>query len=107
MPERRWSCRGVDLIAALDTFDDDGAVLLSTSGDGLVLQRRETSIEVPATCDGPDVHVALDPSYATDALRAAVGVEAVLEIADALEPVIFRSADDGTYTSLLMPVRLG
>ncbi len=94
------------LLEAFDSFDSSGAVLLSTSSDGLTLQRRDARVDVVASCDGPDMHVALDPGYAASALRAAVGVEAVMEIADALQPVIFRSADDGTYTSLLMPVKL-
>lgn len=81
-------------------------MLLSTSGRSLTLQRRETVFEVAASCEGPDVHVALDPGYATGALSAAVGVEAVVEIGGPLQPVIFRSADDGTFTSLLMPVKL-
>ncbi len=95
-----------DLVAAFDSFDASGAVLLSTSGEGLTLQRRDVRIDVAASCEGPDVHVALDPRYVADALSVAVGVEAVIEIADALRPVILRSADDGTYTSLLMPVKL-
>ena len=44
--------------------------------------------------------VALDP------LRAAVGPDVVVEIADPLAHVVVRSADDGTATTLLMPVRL-
>ncbi|MGB3737050.1 MAG: MerR family transcriptional regulator, partial [Ilumatobacter sp.] len=74
-----------------------GAVLLSTSGEGLTLQRRDIRIDVAASCEGPDVDVALDPRYVADALSVAVGVEAVIEIADALRPVMLRSADDGTY----------
>jgi len=40
------------------------------------------------------------------ALRAAVGPDVVIEIADPLAHVVVRSADDGTATTLLMPVRL-
>lgn len=94
-----------DLVTAFDSFDSDGAVLLSTSETGLSIERRGTRVDVPASCDERDVHVALNPTYAADALRAAVGVEAVIEIAGPLDLVIFRSADDGTYTSLLMPVK--
>jgi DNA polymerase III sliding clamp (beta) subunit (PCNA family) len=50
--------------------------------------------------------VALDPAYAMDALRAAVGPDVVTEIADPVAHVVVRSADDGMATTLLMPVRL-
>ncbi len=94
------------LLSGFDSFERSGAVLMSTSSDAVTLQRREVRLDLAASCDGPEVHVALDPSYAADALRAAVGAEAVVEIVDALSPVVFRSADDGTCTTLLMPVKL-
>ncbi len=50
--------------------------------------------------------MALDPTFAAEAVEAATGPDVVVEIADALGPVTFRSADDGTLTTLLMPVRL-
>ena len=95
-----------DLLTAFDRFDHSGAVLLSTSSGTLTLQRRDVRVEIAASGDGAEAHVAVDPAFAVDAVRAAVGVEAVIEIDDALSPVVFRSADDGTYTTLLMPVKL-
>lgn len=95
-----------ELLAAFERFDGGDAVLLSTGNDSLVLQRLDDRVEVDARSESTEAHVALDPGYAADALRAAMGVEAVLEIGDELQPVVFRSADDGTYTSLLMPVKL-
>ena len=63
-------------------------------------------VTVPARGDGPVADVALDPAFAADAVEAVSGPDVVVEIADALHPVVFRSADDGTFTTLLMPVRL-
>jgi DNA polymerase-3 subunit beta len=83
-----------------------GAVLLHAWPGGVTLVRHEEREDLPARYDGPDAHVALDPAYAADALRAAVGPDVVIEIADPLAHVVVRSADDGTATTLLMPVRL-
>lgn len=95
------------LHAALARFTGgEGAVLLHAGSDRLTLVRREDEVAIAARHRSPDVHVALDPNFAADAVAAAVGPEVVIEIGDALHPVVFRSADDGTFTTLLMPVRL-
>jgi DNA polymerase III sliding clamp (beta) subunit (PCNA family) len=100
-----------DRAALLATFQRlaataSGAVLLHARPGGLTLVRHTEREDLAARYDGPDVHVALDPAYAADALRAAVGPDVVLEIADPPAPVVVRSADVGTATTLLMPVRL-
>ncbi|HEY7071007.1 MAG TPA: hypothetical protein VH479_12870, partial [Acidimicrobiales bacterium] len=96
------------LLAAFDRLAaaGPGAVLLHARPGGLTLVRNREREDLAARYDGPDVYVALDPAYAADALRAAVGPDVVVEIADALAHVVVRSADDGTATTLLMPVRL-
>ncbi len=94
------------LLVELERFDDTGAVLLSSAAGSLRLKRRELSSEIDAVCGGSQAHVAVDPGFAADAVRHAVGSEVVIEINDPGDPVVFRSADDGTYTSLLMPVLL-
>ncbi|NUR96963.1 MAG: MerR family transcriptional regulator [Kribbellaceae bacterium] len=40
------------------------------------------------------------------ALEASVGPDVLLEICDSSRPVVVRSADQGTFTTLVMPVRL-
>ena len=109
--ERTARAAVVDRAALLAAFErlaaaGAGAVLLHAWPGGITLVRHAERAELPARYDGPDAHVALDPAYAVDALRAAVGPEVVLEIADPLAHVVVRSADDGTATTLLMPVRL-
>jgi DNA polymerase III subunit beta len=83
-----------------------GAVLVSAAPGRITLVRTREGAELAARYDGPDVHVALDPAYAADALRAAVGPDVVIEVAGPLAHVVVRSADDGTAATLLMPVRL-
>jgi DNA polymerase III sliding clamp (beta) subunit (PCNA family) len=96
------------LLAACDrlTAAGAGAVLLHARPGGLTLIREREREDLAARYDGPDLYVALDPAYAADALRAAVGPDVVIEITDPLAHVVVRSADDGTATTLLMPVRL-
>jgi DNA polymerase III beta subunit, C-terminal domain len=83
-----------------------GAVLLRTGPGRITLVRRDEEATVAAEHTGPGLEVAVDASFARDAVAAAVGPDVVVEITDALRPVVFRSADDGTFTTMLMPVRL-
>ncbi|HET6952487.1 MAG TPA: MerR family transcriptional regulator, partial [Acidimicrobiales bacterium] len=96
-----------DLRAALARFaGTDGAVLVRVAPGRLTVLRGDEEVVVAAEHDGRGVDVALDPAFATDAVVAAIGQDLVVEVADALRPVVFRSADDGTFTTMLMPVRL-
>jgi DNA polymerase III sliding clamp (beta) subunit (PCNA family) len=93
------------LLAALEAMPGD-AVLLTAAAGRVVLVRRDEEVVVPARFAGPSTSVAFDPGFAADAVRAAVGPEVVIEIVDALRPVVFRTADGGTCTTMLMPIRL-
>ena len=96
-----------DLSDALARFGaESGAVLFSTTPNGLRLLRRETTVEIAARGTSTDVHVCLDAGYVSDAIRHAVGPEVIIEIEDPMRPVVFRSADDGTDACLIMPVKL-
>ncbi|MGW2630275.1 MerR family transcriptional regulator [Streptomyces chattanoogensis] len=48
--------------------------------------------------------IAFDPAVLVPALEAGVGPDALLEIASADRPVVVRSADQGSFTTLAMPV---
>ena len=97
-----------ELLAALEwmTGESGDVVLFTATGAALTLERCEHVTSVAATYEGPTLHVAIDPTFAADAVRGAVGAEVVIEVTDSLRPVVFRSADDGTYTTMIMPVRL-
>ena len=79
---------------------------MSSQADRFSLVRREVEVDIDAICEGSKRHVAINPAFAADAIRNAVGPEIVVEIEQPLNPVLFRSADDGTYTSPVMPVKL-
>jgi DNA polymerase III sliding clamp (beta) subunit (PCNA family) len=58
-----------------------------------------------AICTGPPLRIAFDPNVALAALEAGVGPDVLLEVASPTEPVVIRSADQGSFTTLVMPVR--
>ncbi|MCO5970142.1 DNA polymerase III subunit beta family protein [Actinoallomurus soli] len=82
---------------------DDGPVLLRTDErDRLVLGRA--AAEVPSICTGPPLRIAFDPGVLLPAVEASVGPDVLLEISSTLRPVVVRSADQGSFTTLVMPV---
>ncbi|MFE0187033.1 MerR family transcriptional regulator [Streptomyces sp. NPDC058989] len=54
---------------------------------------------------GPGLRIAFDPAVLVPALEAGVGPDVVLESVSADRPVVVRSADQGSFTTLVMPVR--
>jgi DNA-binding transcriptional MerR regulator len=89
-----------DLLARLDRNREMVVLKLAgkaTSSDGVAF---------PAKYDGDDVTVAFKPSFLADALAAGIGPEAILQLGGPVDPVAIRSADDGTLTCLVMPIRL-
>ncbi|MEU3601359.1 MerR family transcriptional regulator [Streptomyces sp. NPDC006798] len=62
--------------------------------------------EVAAVHTGPPLAVAFDPEVLLPAVAAGVGPDVLLEISAADGPVVVRSADQGDFTTLVMPVRL-
>ncbi|GAA1950175.1 MerR family transcriptional regulator [Amycolatopsis minnesotensis] len=80
---------------------DSAKVLLGTGGDELVVGASR----LPALCAGETVLTAFDPAVLAPALEAGVGPDALLEFtADPHQPVVVRSADQGDFRTLVMPV---
>lgn len=55
---------------------------------------------------GNDLRIGFNPGYLAEAIGSAVGPEVILRLGGPLDPVTIRSADDGTLTWLVMPIRL-
>ncbi|MEY7970691.1 MerR family transcriptional regulator [Saccharomonospora xinjiangensis] len=87
------------LLGALAT--DDEAVVLGTDTD--VLRVGDTT--VPAVCSG-SARLAFDPAVLAPAVACGVGPDVLLEITAADRPAVVRSADQGSFTTLVMPVRM-
>jgi DNA-binding transcriptional MerR regulator len=89
----------------------DLAARLSRNSELVVLKLTASatsadSIEFPAKYEGDDLTIGFNPAYLMDALEAGIGREAILQLGGPVDPVAIRSADDGTLTCLVMPVKL-
>lgn len=83
---------------ALRLGEDKVTVSLPDDSNALLL---------PATCLGDlPVRIGFDPAVLAPALEASVGPDVLLEIAAVTEPVVVRSADQGSFSTLVMPVSL-
>ena len=92
------------LLAVLERVEADCTVTLSVADGSLRIDHADGSDAVDAQCIGGSPDVAINARFAIDAVRNAVGADLVIEIDDASSPVLFRSADDGTFTSRVMPI---
>ena len=118
LPPARYrviTARGA-LAASLAGSGDVGPVLLRTSGTdgvrtdgagggGLTVGRPGLAdTELPAVCTGPPLRISFDPAVLLPALEASVGPDVLLEVSSPDAPVVVRSADQGSFTTLVMPV---
>jgi DNA-binding transcriptional MerR regulator len=75
----------------------------------LSLSQQKTSangIPVPGRYQGEDLRIAFNPNYLAEGLSAGIGPDAMLYLGGPLDPVLIRSADDGAFSWLVMPIRL-
>ncbi|WP_283844524.1 MerR family transcriptional regulator [Streptomyces sp. RerS4] len=91
------------LLAALGACGDVPAVALEPARDLL----RVADTELPALCGeaGP-LCVGFDPAVLAAAVESGVGPDVLLEIPTTPRPALIRSADQGSFTTLVMPVAL-
>ncbi|GAA4618710.1 MerR family transcriptional regulator [Saccharopolyspora hordei] len=89
-------------------LDTEGPVALRTAGDQLVVtDRGGAESRLPAVHSGAELTVSVRPTVLVPALEAGVGPDVLLEVAAPDLPVVVRSADQGSFTTLVMPVRPG
>ncbi|SFB31892.1 MerR HTH family regulatory protein [Amycolatopsis marina] len=113
-PAYREILRGLDVAphriivdrTALRAALADGVrrVLLRADGEELVVEREHECATMPAICQGRPPRIAFDPAVLGPAVEAGVGPDVLLEIAGVAQPVVVRSADQGSFTTLVMPV---
>ncbi|GAA2735485.1 hypothetical protein GCM10010439_60410 [Actinocorallia aurantiaca] len=93
------------LVAVLGEQGAQGPFPLSTGGGGLAVGGPgPAGTELPAVCTGPPLRIAFDPAVLLPALEASVGPDVLLEVSSPDAPVVVRSADQGSFTTLVMPV---
>jgi DNA-binding transcriptional MerR regulator len=85
-----------DLVA----LDIDGDRLVVEMPDGTRAQR------LPAVCTGAAIRLGFAAPLLAKALTASVGPDVLLELRGVDRPVVVRSADQGTFTTIAMPHRL-
>ncbi|WP_336211690.1 DNA polymerase III subunit beta family protein [Nonomuraea sp. LPB2021202275-12-8] len=94
------------LRATIAAAGHDEPITLRTGEQQLTIASRGSVTSVPAAiCTGPAVCIAFDPGVLLSALDAGVGPDVLLEISSPFQPVVVRSADQGSFTTLVMPVR--
>ncbi|GAA0417325.1 MerR family transcriptional regulator [Streptomyces luteireticuli] len=93
------------LRTALAESGGTGPVTLRTAGRHLALDCRDAEgAGLPAVCVGEPPCLAFDPELLIAALDAGVGPDVLMEIEAPDRPVVIRSADQGSFTTLAMPV---
>ncbi|MFC0624751.1 DNA polymerase III subunit beta family protein [Kribbella deserti] len=104
-PATRLFVNRLGLLATLDTVTGD--LVLSATPDGLsVAMPDQPEVSVEAICTGRPARIGFNASLLAAALSASVGPDVLLEIGAVDRPVVVRSADQGTFTTLVMPIRL-
>ena len=95
------------LLEALEPHQDAPVVKLTFRRGALAVGGQEDlGVELEATYAGEGISIALNPSFTSYAVESAVGPDLVLEATEPLHPIVFRSADDGTYVCMVMPIRV-
>jgi DNA-binding transcriptional MerR regulator len=97
------ACRVVvDRVALRDALAGREVVAFDIDQDSL---RIGDEVRLDAIGSGA-VRIGFTASLLDAALEASVGPDVLLEICEPARPVVVRSADQGTFTTLVMPVRL-
>ncbi|MGW1430249.1 DNA polymerase III subunit beta family protein [Streptomyces sp. NPDC002431] len=94
---------------AVNSHGEAARIALSFADDELVVSLADHSdaVTLPAVChEYLPRRIGFDPAVLAPALEASVGPDVLLEISAVDQPVVLRSADQGSFTTLVMPVAL-
>ncbi|MER5746645.1 MerR family transcriptional regulator [Streptomyces sp. NPDC002225] len=94
---------------AVNSYGEAARIALSFADDELVVSLADHSdaVTLPAVChEHLPRPIGFDPAVLAPALEASVGPDVLLEISAVDQPVVLRSADQGSFTTLVMPVAL-
>jgi DNA-binding transcriptional MerR regulator len=108
-PEHRVIVSRPALRDAVESCGDTGPVTLTFTPDAMAVSGfgGGTSATLPAVCqDAPPSRIGFDPAVLLPVLEASVGPDVLLEITEPTTLVVVRSADQGSFTTLVMPVAL-
>ncbi|AKU18652.1 MerR family transcriptional regulator [Luteipulveratus mongoliensis] len=87
--------------------EPDEPLVLTSGPDHLDLRvdGDRHGVRLTATCSGAPMAVAFQPALLAGALATSVGPDVLLEASATDRPVVVRSADQGSFTTLVMPTR--
>ncbi|MFF2524155.1 DNA polymerase III subunit beta family protein [Streptomyces liangshanensis] len=111
-PECRVIVDRAALLAAVHRCGDTPAITVRLGEDEVVVSRSADpgprgGSAVPAVRqEDLPLTIAFDPAVLAPALETGVGPDVLLEISTPTQPVVVRSADQGSFTTLVMPVAL-
>lgn len=98
----------IDRIRLLELLcaDRTGTVVLRPAADQVLISRiNDPEIRrLPAICTGPGESVAFSPELLASALQSSVGPDVLIDLAPDSAAVV-RSADEGSFCTLVMPRR--
>ncbi|GGU81192.1 hypothetical protein GCM10010211_54110 [Streptomyces albospinus] len=97
----------VSLTSGVGAADTGGAAQPESAQVLEVAGGERERVRLRAVRMGPGMRIAFDPAVLVPVLEAGVGPDVLLEIAAADRPVVVRSADQGSFTTLVMPLREG
>lgn len=104
------SVRGDAFPAILPAGEFEAAIERSREDDirlsferSLVTVLGSEPTALPASYDGPEMELCMERRFLEDALEATAGPDLAIEVSDPLAAVWFRSADDVTSVTLVMP----
>lgn len=93
------------LIKAMSGSGDVERLRLGLRAGELVVDIPAGPVRLDASYSGDGVDLVINPRFVLFAAEASVGPEIVIEANEPLKPVLFRSADDGTFVCLVMPIK--
>lgn len=108
-PESRAIVDRPALLEAVNDCGETSGIALRLGEDEIVVSRPDHSCAtvLPAVRqEALPLRIGFDPAVLAPALEAGVGPDVLLEISAVTQPVVVRSADQGTFTTLVMPIAL-
>jgi DNA polymerase III sliding clamp (beta) subunit (PCNA family) len=97
------------LVDAIEEAEGGSPLRFHFAGDSLDIG-EEPPVQVPAQYQGDqgqELTLFLNPTFAHAAAASASGSALVIDAASPLDPVVIRSADDESHTTVVMPIRSG
>lgn len=97
--------RLLDFILSTDP-ESTARLVIGRNGVDAFRGQAPLPVRLPAVGVGESMTVGFSPALLAPALQAAVGPDALLELSAPDRPCVLRSADQGTFSTLVMPRRL-